>query len=92
MSGNDKGVGFSPQAKTVNTFNGKIGPGLEYYGGLEYFKDILPGKLQEHLIDLMIDLYLHPMWELNGGFLFGLTENSNQQVFKLLLGRRNGKQ
>ncbi len=69
-----------------------MGVGLEYYGGLGYFKDILPDKLQEHLIGSMIDLYLHPMWELNGGFLFGLTENSNQQVFKLLLGRRIGKQ
>jgi hypothetical protein len=38
----------------------------------------------------MIDLYLHPKWELNGGFLFGLTENSNQRILKLLLGRRIG--
>lgn len=92
VSGDDKGVGFSPQAKTVYTIHDKVGLGIEYYGGLGYFKDILPGKLQEHLIGPMIDLYLHPMWELNGGFLFGLTENSNQQVFKLLLGRRIGKQ
>jgi len=31
------------------------------------------------------------MWEINGGFLFGLTENSNQQIIKILLGRRIGK-
>jgi hypothetical protein len=39
----------------------------------------------------MIDLYLNPKWEFNGGFLFGLTPNSNQQIAKLLIGRRVGK-
>jgi len=92
VSGNEKGLGFSPQAKTVYTFNERVGVGFEYYGGLGYFKNFLPGKLQEHLIGPMIDLYLHPMWEFNVGFLFGLTENSNQHIFKLLLGRRIGKQ
>jgi hypothetical protein len=44
--------------------------------------------MQEHLLGPMIDLYLHPMWEVNSGFLFGLTKNSNQRIFKLLIGRR----
>jgi len=34
---------------------------------------------------------VRPMWEVNAGFLFGLTENSNQRILKLLLGRRRGK-
>ena len=65
--------------------------GIEYYSGLGTFKKILPIKQQEHLLGPMIDLYIHPMWEINGGVLFGLTENSNQQVLKLLPGRRRGK-
>ncbi|MBC7873529.1 MAG: hypothetical protein H7Y01_06025, partial [Ferruginibacter sp.] len=60
-------------------------------GSLGSFKKILPGNLQEHLAGPMVDLYIHPMWEINGGFLFGLTENSNQRIVKLLLGRRRGK-
>ena len=68
-----------------------MGIGFEYYGSLGSFEDILPGNLQEHLIGPVIDLYIHPLWEINGGFFFGLTENSNQQVLKLLLGRRRGK-
>jgi hypothetical protein len=80
-----------PQFKTVYTIYKKVGIGIEYYGGLGTFKKILPGNLQQHLIGPMIDLYIHPMWEINGGFLFGLTENSNQQVLKILLGRRRGK-
>lgn len=91
LTGNNKGAGIAPQFKTVYTINKKVGLGLEYYGGLGSFKDILPGNLQEHLIGPMIDLYLHPMWEINGGVLLGLTENSNQRVIKLLLGRRRGK-
>jgi len=47
--------------------------------------------MQEQLPGTMIDLYLHPMWEIDGGFLFGLTKNSNQRIVKLLLGRRIGK-
>lgn len=92
VSGDNKGIGLSPQFKTVYTIRQKVGIGIEYYGGLGRFNDILPLKMQEHLIGPMIDLYLHPMWEVNGGFLFGLTKNSNQQIFKILLGRRIGKQ
>ena len=91
VSGDDKGIGFSPQFKTVYTIRQKVGLGFEYYGNLGEFGDFLPAKMQEHLLGPMIDLYIHPKWELQTGFLFGLTENSNQQIFKLLLGRRIGK-
>ena len=91
LTGSEKGVGFAPQFKTVYTMREKIGFGIEYYGSLGSFKNILPIDMQEHLLGPMIDLYLHPMWEINGGFLFGLTKNSNQRIVKLLLGRRIGK-
>jgi len=88
VSGDDKGVELSPQFKTVYIIQEKVGLGIEYYSSLGEFRNILPAKMQEHLLGPMIDLYLHPMWEVNGGLLFGLTKNSNQQVFKLLIGRR----
>ena len=91
LTGDDKAVIIAPQFKTVYTIKEKIGIGIEYYGGLGSFKKILPGYLQEHLIGPMIDLYIHPMWEINSGFLFGLSKNSNQKVLKILLGRRMGK-
>lgn len=91
ISGDNKGVGIAPQFKSVYTIEKKLGVGIEYYGALGSFKVILPGRLQEHLIGPMIDLYIHPMWEVNGGVLFGLTKNSNHQIVKLLLGRRIGK-
>lgn len=91
LTGADKGVGIEPQFKTVYTIREKVGLGIEYYGSLGSFKKILPGELQEHLVGPMIDLYIHPNWEINAGFLFGLTKNSNQRILKILLGRRCGK-
>lgn len=91
ITGDNTGAGISPQLKTVYTINGKVGLGFEYYSSLGLFTDILPLNQQEHLIGPMIDLYIHPKWEINGGFLFGLTRNSNQHILKILLGRRRGK-
>jgi hypothetical protein len=91
FTGTDKGVGFSPQLKSVYTFKNIYGFGFEYYSSLGSFKRILPMAQQEHLIGPMVDLYFHPMWEFNAGYLFGLTDHSNQRIFKLLLGKRIGR-
>lgn len=91
LSGDEKQLVLAPQFKTVYTIQQKWGIGIEYYSSLGTSKKILPLKQQEHLLGPMIDLYVHPMWEVNGGFLFGFTNNSNQRVLKLLLGRRSGK-
>lgn len=88
FSGDNKEWGLTPQFKTVYTVRKKWGFGIEYYGDLGTFKKILPVKQQEHLLGPMIDLYVHPLWEINGGFLFGVTEYSNQRILKILLGRR----
>jgi hypothetical protein len=91
LTGENKGTGIAPQVKIVYTIREKVGLGFEYYSNLGSFKKMVPGKFQEHMLGPMVDLYLHPKWEVNGGFLFGLTRNSNQRVLKLLLGRRKGK-
>jgi hypothetical protein len=91
LTGPDKHFGFGPQFKTVYTIQQKVGVGLEYYTALGTFKRIYAFNEEEHLLGPMIDLYLNTKWEINGGFLFGLTPNSNQQVVKLLIGRRIGK-
>lgn len=91
LTGPDKHFGFGPQFKTVYTIQQKVGVGFEYYTALGTFKRIHAFNEEEHLLGPMIDLYLNTKWEINGGFLFGLTPNSNQQVVKLLVGRRIGK-
>lgn len=91
LSGEEKGFIVAPQLKAVYTIRNKVGLGIEYYSDLGSFKKIFPGNFQEHLLGPMLDLYIHPMWEVNTGFLFGLTDNSNQRIFKFILGRRIGK-
>jgi hypothetical protein len=90
LTGDGKHFGFGPQFKTVYTIQQKVGVGLEYYTFLGTFRRIQSFNEEEHLLGPMIDLYLSPKWEFNGGFLFGLTPNSNQQVLKILIGRRIG--
>lgn len=91
LTGPDKHIGFGPQFKTVYTIQKKVGVGAEYYTSLGTFRKIAPIKEEEHLLGPMIDLYLSSKWEFNGGFLFGLTPNSNQQILKIIIGRRIGK-
>lgn len=88
LTGDNKQWGISPQFKTVYTIHQKFGLGLEYYSGLGTFKQLSSLQQQEHLLGPMFDLYASPQWELNTGFLFGLTAGSNQRIFKLLIGRR----
>lgn len=91
LTGDDKHWGLTPQLKAVYTIKQKVGVGLEYYAAPGTFSKIEPFNQQEHLLGPMLDLYINPKWEVNTGFLFGLTEGSNQRIFKLLLGRRLGK-
>ena len=91
FTGTEKGAGLAPQIKSVYTINKIYGLGFEYYGSVGTFKKILPLEQQEHLLGPALDFYFHPKWEINAGFLFGLTNYSNRQIFKLLLGKRIGK-
>jgi len=87
----DKSVGISPQFKAMYTINNAVGLGLEYYGFVGTFGNILLAQDQEHLIGPIFDLLTDPDMELNIGFLFGLTDNSNQKILKVIVGRRFGR-
>jgi hypothetical protein len=90
LNGAEKRWELTPQLKTVYTIHNKVGVGIEYYTALGTFEKILPVKEEEHLLGPMLDLYVSPRWELNTGWLFGLTPGSNHSIVKLLLGRRVG--
>ena len=87
VSGPDKHWSFGQRFKTYYN-NQKVGLGLEYYSGYGSFSDFLPIKEHEHLLGPMFDLLAYPEWEMQTGFLFGLTPKSTQLIFKLLVGRR----
>jgi len=90
LTGYLKHWGLSPQFKTVYTIKQKFGLGFEYYASLGNFNEIESLSQEEHLLGPMIDLYIDPKWEINAGYLFGLTNISNQQILKVVLGRRIG--
>lgn len=87
---NGVSAGLAPQAKLQYTIGQKLGLGTEYYTQLGSFKEILPARQQEHLLGACVDLFLHPDFEFNTGYFWGLTENTPKRVFKLLLGIRVG--
>jgi len=88
VSGPEKHWGFTPQIKWLYNLKQKAGLGFEYYTDFGNFNNFLPIKQQEHLLGPMFDLMAYPQWELQTGLLFGLTHDSNQSIFKLLVGRR----
>jgi hypothetical protein len=91
LAGDEKELRLTPQLKAVYTIAQVVGLGFEYYTDLGTFTKLEAGRDQEHLFGPMLDLYASANWELNTGFLFGLTPGSNQNIFKILIGRRFGK-
>lgn len=91
LTGANKFFGIGPQFKAVYNVQQKFGLGIEYYSSLGTFKKFYPFKEEEHLLGPMFDLYSSSKWEMQTGFLFGLTPGSNQQIFKLIVGRRFAK-
>jgi hypothetical protein len=88
FTGSEKEARIEPQLKAYYNVDNQFGVGIEYYSSLGTFSAIDPGSVQEHVLGPMFNLLSSSSWELETGFLFGLTPNSNHQVFKLLIGRR----
>ncbi len=79
--------GFEPNLKASYTIN-KIALGIEYYGDIGLINDIPKISQQSHALFFVADLYIDPRWEINIGPGFGLTNNTDDFVFKILIGRR----
>jgi len=84
---NDHTPGFEPNFKTSYTIN-KVAIGLEYYGDVGLINNIPEISEQNHALFVVADLYLDPRWEVNIGPGFGLTNNTDGFLFKILVGRR----
>ncbi|MEP6626605.1 MAG: hypothetical protein ABJA32_01430 [Ginsengibacter sp.] len=91
FTGPDRHAEIEPQVKVYYNVLDKFGIGIEYYSALGTFREIENVRNEEHLLGPMFNLLASSNWELETGFLFGLTPNSNQNIFKLLIGKRFGK-
>lgn len=79
---------FAPNIKVSYAASPKMSIGTEYYGDLGPLNQFDKLPEQNHALFLVADLYLNPMWEVNFGPGFGLTDATDGLVIKLLLGRR----
>ena len=82
---------IEPQFKAYYNVHDKFGLGIEYYSLIGTFRKLENIHDGEQIIGPMFNLLASSDWELETGFLFGLTPNSNHTIFKLLVGRRFGK-
>jgi hypothetical protein len=78
---------FEPNFKASYTIR-KLALGIEYYGDLGTLNDVPNLSEQSHALFIVADLYLDPRWEINFGPGLGLTKNTDDLVFKIIIGRR----
>ena len=62
--------------------------GIEYYGSIGAFKHVDPLAQQQHQLGIAFDLDFSPVWEVNFGYMFGLTPATDAGILKLIVGRR----
>jgi len=91
LTGKNQQVALTPQFKAMYAIKNKIGIGFEEYSFLGILDELFVKNQQEYLLGPMFDLLVSPDWELNTGFLFGLTDFSNQSIVKVLVGHRFSK-
>ena len=84
----DRGFEFNPSFKISYDFTPKIAGGFEYYGSLGPLRGFDPYNKQRHQIFPAVDLNLGPDWEFNFGVGFGLTQETDRVIVKMILGRK----
>jgi hypothetical protein len=86
-----KGAFFSPNAKISYEVCTILKVGLEYYNTSGPFRHFDAISQQPHQLALAFDIEASPAWELNFGYVRGLTGSIEQDIFKIIIGRRIGK-
>ncbi|HXC03169.1 MAG TPA: hypothetical protein VNZ86_00380 [Bacteroidia bacterium] len=82
------GAIFAPNLKFSWAFSKKVQVGLEYYNSMGPFNSFDELNHQPHQLALAFDLDLSPVWEINIGYVRGLTPYVEEDIIKLILGRR----
>ncbi len=82
------GFSFEPSGAFNVDLNDRVNIGAEYYAGLGTLRRLAPLTEQDHLLFGVLNLYLHPDYEVNVGVGVGLKDTPEKRVVKLILGRR----
>jgi len=79
---------FAPNFKYAYSATKKANLGFEYYGNTGNIFNPFKLPEQEHQLYLVLDLFIHPLYEFNLGIGKGLTDVSNGTTIKCYVGRR----
>jgi hypothetical protein len=90
LHGLNKNMGyvFSPNLKAAYNVTKVIAGGFEYYGSVGPLDHFQPYQSQQHQLFAAVDLDWSPDWELNFGYGWGFTQNTDNAIFKVILGYR----
>ncbi len=86
--GHKAGPEFSPAAKIKIKMSKTISLGIEYYGSIGPISAPSALSDQFHQLALVCDLDVSPDWEINFGYVAGLTSATEKSIIKLILGRK----
>ncbi|HXC07235.1 MAG TPA: hypothetical protein VNZ86_20885 [Bacteroidia bacterium] len=82
------GAVFAPAAKISWEFSAYLRAGLEYYNSMGPLSGFDEWNHQPHQLALSFDLDVSPVWEINIGYVRGLTPYVEEDLIKLILGRK----
>lgn len=90
LKGPDRGEGldFEPGGKFAYFVSSKLNVGMEYYGSIGPFTDVLPLGEQQHLLFPSLDLFFSPDAMINLGVGFSLTGVGEKLIPKMRIGYR----
>jgi hypothetical protein len=86
-----KGLFFSPNLKVSVEITSWLKAGFEYYNSMGPFNHFDELGQQPHQLVLAFDLDVSPVWEINLGYVKGLTAAVEPAIIKVIIGRRFGK-
>jgi hypothetical protein len=84
------GMAFEPSVKLAWKMTAKYSAGIEYYGSTGTLTRMAASNDQQHMLYPTLDFFLAEEWELNVGYGVRVAGSGDQNIFKVIVGRRFG--
>ena len=84
------GMTFNPNLKLAWKLDPKYAAGVEYYATTGTLTRMAASTEQQHMLYPSLDFFFSEDWELNMGYGFRVAGSGDQNIFKVILGRRFG--
>jgi hypothetical protein len=84
------GMEFEPNVKLAWKVTEKYSAGIEYYGSTGTLTRMATSKEQDHMLYPSLDFFFSEDWELNMGYGVRMSGTGDQNIVKVILGRRFG--